>query len=250
MKTKLINIKVEDDQQLVLARDLYKALEVKKRFSAWKEQNFKDFEEGTDFTGVPEGTPVKGGNGNVQYLDDYAVTLDMAKELCMMSKTPKGKEVRQYFIQVEKDWNSPEMIIQRALEISNARVQKLQAQNKNLTLQLEESNKKASYLDVILGTPDLLAITQIAADYGFSARAFNQLLKDVGIQHKVNGQWILYKAYMGKGYVGSKPFTFRDSKGHDRSKPSTYWTQKGRKLIYDVLKENGTLPLIERDDIA
>lgn len=250
METELIKIKVEDNQQLVSARDLHKALEVKKRFSAWKEQNFKDFEEGTDFTGVPEGTPVKGGNGNVQYLDDYAVTLDMAKELCMMSKTAKGKEVRQYFIQVEKNWNSPEMVIQRALEISNARVQKLQAQNKSLTLQLEESNKKASYLDIILGTPDLLAITQIAADYGYSARAFNQLLKEVGIQHKVNGQWILYKAYMGKGYVESKLFPVKDSKGHDRSKQSTYWTQKGRKLIYDVLKENGTLPLIERDDIA
>ncbi|CDR75464.1 phage antirepressor KilAC domain-containing protein [Lactobacillus delbrueckii subsp. bulgaricus] len=250
METKLINIKVEDDQQLVSARDLYKVLEVKKRFSAWKEQNFKDFEEGTDFTGVPEGTPVKGGNGNVQYLDDYAVTLDMAKELCMMSKTAKGKEIRQYFIQVEKNWNSPEMIIQRALEISNARIQELQAQNKSLTLQLEESNKKASYLDIILGTPDLLATTQIAADYGYSARTFNQLLKEVGIQHKVNGQWILYKAYMGKGYVQSKSFAFKDRKGHDRSKPSTYWTQKGRKLIYDVLKENGTLPLIERDDIA
>ena len=250
MEAKLINVKVKSGQQLVSARDLYKALEVKKRFSAWKEQNFKDFEEGTDFTGVPEGTPVKGGNGNVQYLDDYAVTLDMAKELCMMSKTAKGKEIRQYFIQVEKNWNSPEMIIQRALEISNARVQKLQAKNKSLTLQLEESNKKASYLDVILGTPDLLATTQIAADYGFSARTFNQLLKEAGIQHKVNGQWILYKAYMGKGYVQSKSFTFKDNKGHDRSKPSTYWTQKGRKLIYDVLKENGTLPLIERDDIA
>lgn len=248
MDTKLINVEVKNDQQLVSARDLHKALELKNRFSLWAEQNFKLFEEGTDFTSVSTNTVVN--NGAKRELQDYAVTIDMAKELCMMSKTPKGKEVRQYFIQVEKNWNSPEMIIQRALEISNARVKKLQAQNKNLTLQLEESNKKASYLDIILGTPDLLAATQIAADYGLSARAFNQLLKDVGIQHKVNGQWILYKAYMGKGYVGSKPFTFKDSKGHDRSKPSTYWTQKGRKLIYDVLKENGTLPLIERDDIA
>ena len=142
MEAKLINVKVKSGQQLVSARDLYKALEVKKRFSAWKEQNFKDFEEGTDFTGVPEGTPVKGGNGNVQYLDDYAVTLDMAKELCMMSKTAKGKEIRQYFIQVEKNWNSPEMIIQRALEISNARVQKLQAKNKSLTLNLKSPTRR------------------------------------------------------------------------------------------------------------
>lgn len=113
----LIKIKTENDQQLVSARDLHKALEVKKRFSAWKEQNFKDFEEGIDFTGVPKGTPVKGGNGNVQYLDDYYVTVDMAKELCMMSKTPKGKEIRQYFIKVEKAWNDPQMIIQRGYDL-------------------------------------------------------------------------------------------------------------------------------------
>lgn len=251
METKLINVEVKNDQQLVSARDLHKALEVKRRFSAWADDNFKNFEEGTDYTSVLSRTEVQ-NNGGIQQreLQDYAVTIDMAKELCMMSKTAKGKEIRQYFIQVEKNWNSPEMVIQRALEISNARVQKLQVQNKNLTLQLEESNKKASYLDIILGTPDLLTATQIAADYGYSAVAFNKLLKEVGIQHKVNGQWILYKVYMGKGYVESKIFPFKDSKGHDRSKQSTCWTQKGRKLIYDVLKENGTLPLIERDDIA
>lgn len=250
MENQIIKIKVEGDQQLVSARDLHKNLNLVKKFSAWWSQNSKDFEEGIDYTREPQSYLVQKAHGAKELFDDYFLTIDMAKELCMMSKTAKGKDVRQYFIQVEKNWNSPEMIIQRALEISNARVQKLQAQNKNLTLQLEESNKKASYLDVILGTPDLLATTQIAADYGFSARTFNQLLKEAGIQHKVNGQWILYKAYMGKGYVQSKSFTFKDSKGHDRSKPSTYWTQKGRKLIYDVLKENGTLPLIERDDIA
>ena len=148
-----------------------------------------------------------------------------------------------------KNWNSPEMIMNRALQISKARIEKLQLENKSLAIQLEESNKKASYLDLILGTPDLLAITQIAADYGYSAKDFNKLLNKAGIQHKVNGQWILYKVYMGKGYVENKIFTFKDGRGKDRSKPLTYWTQKGRKLIYDVLKENGILPLIERDDI-
>ena len=250
MEAKLINIKVEDGQQLVSARDLHKALEVKRRFSAWIDDNFKNFEEGTDYTSVLLRTEVQ-NNGGVQQrkLQDYAVTIDMAKELCMMSKTPKGKEIRQYFIQVEKQWNSPDMIMQRALEIANARVQKLQAQNKSLTLQLEESNKKASYLDIILGTPDSLAVTQIANDYGMSSIAFNRLLQTVGIQHKVHGQWVLYKAFMGKGYTQSKVYTFEDKQGKEHCKQSTYWTQKGRKLIYDVLKENGTLPLIEREDI-
>lgn len=61
----LIKIQTKNDQQLVSARDLHKALEVKKRFSAWKEQNFKDFEEGVDFMGVPEGTPITSGKGRV-----------------------------------------------------------------------------------------------------------------------------------------------------------------------------------------
>ncbi|AIS73934.1 antirepressor protein [Lactobacillus phage Ldl1] len=246
----LIKIETKDDQQLVSARDLYKELELKRKFSLWVKDNFKDFEEGTDYEGVLTRTPYNPAYPDkLQELQDYAVTIDMAKELCMMSKTSKGKEVRKYFIQVEKNWNSPDMIMQRALEIANARVQKLQMQNKNLTLRLAESNKKASYLDIILGAPDSLAITQIAADYGMSAVAFNKLLQTVGIQHKVNGQWVLYKAFMGKGYIQSKSFTFKDKKGNEHSRLSTYWTQKGRKLIYDALKENGILPLIEREDI-
>lgn len=247
----LIEVQTKDDQQLVSARDLHKGLGLKIRFSLWVSKNFDQFTENEDFTSVSIDTEVQNNGGvQVRKLQDYLLTIDMAKELCMMSKSSKGREVRKYFIQVEKNWNSPEMVMNRALQISKARVEKLEADNKNLALQLEESNKKASYLDVILGTPDLLATTQIAADYGYSAMAFNKLLKSVGIQHKVNGQWILYKVYMGKGYVASKAFTFKDKDGKDRSKTNTYWTQKGRKLIYDVLKENDILPLIERDDIA
>lgn len=201
MENQLISIKVENDQQLVSARELHKSLNLVKKFSAWWRQNSKDFEEGIDYTREPQSYLVQKAHGAKELFDDYFLTLDMAKELCMTSRTPKGKEVRQYFIQVERMWNSPQMIMKRALEISNAQVKQLQMQNKNLTLQLAESNKKASYLDIILGTPDSLAITQIASDYGMSAVAFNKLLQTVGIQHKVNGQWILYKAFMGKGYT-------------------------------------------------
>ena len=244
----LINIQVKNDRQLVSARDLYKALNYQGRFSRWVKQNFSQFEQGEDFMSVQSCTDMP--NGGTKPIQDYLLTIDMAKELCMMSYTEKGKEVRKYFIQVEKNWNSPDMIMHRALEFSKQRISKLETENRALALQLEETNKKASYLDVILGTPDAMATTQIGADYGYTAREFNKLLNRVGIQHKVNGQWILYKAYMGKGYVTTKVFTFKDHKGNDRSKSSTYWTQKGRKLIYDVLKENDILPLIERDDIA
>ena len=246
-----VNFDEKSQRQLVSARDLYNTLNLKVRFSLWVENNFSEFEEDNDYTSVSVDTEVQNNGGiQVRKLKDYLVTLDMAKELCMLSKTKKGKEVRKYFIEVEKAWNSPDMIMHRALEISNKRIAKLENSNKVLSLQLEEANKKASYLDIILGTPDLIAITQIASDYGMGPKKFNDLLHEKGIQHKVNKQWILYKVYMGKGYVANKTYPYKGGNGQDRSRQWTYWTQKGRKLIYDVLKENGILPLIERDDIA
>ena len=244
----LIPIKVENDQQLLSARDLHKGLGLKRQFTDWVKQNFKDFEENTDFVFTPQSVNMP--NGGTKQIKDYFLTIDMAKQLCLMSRTEKGKQYRKYLIDVERKWNDPQEVVKRGYAILQNENTQLKLENKNLTVQLEESNKKASYLDVILGTPDALAITQIAADYGYGAVNFNKLLKQVGIQHKVNGQWILYKVYMGKGYVVSQAFTFKDHYGKDRSKTTTYWTQKGRKLIYDVLKDNDILPLIERDDIA
>ena len=244
----LIPIKVENDQQLLSARDLHKGLGLKKQFTDWVKQNFKDFEENIDFVFTPQSVNMP--NGGTKQIKDYFLTIDMAKQLCLMSRTEKGKQYRKYLIEVERKWNDPQEVVKRGYAILQNENTQLKLENKNLTVQLEESNKKASYLDIILGTPDALAITQIAADYGYGAVNFNKLLKKVGIQHKVNGQWILYKVYMGKGYVVSQAFTFKDHYGKDRSKTTTYWTQKGRKLIYDVLKDNNILLLIERDDIA
>lgn len=244
----LMKVQVKNDRQLVSARDLYKGLGLKGRFSRWFKTNSELFTENEDFYKCTSSTVVN--NGAVRELDDYLLTIEMAKQLAMMARTEKSKLYREYFLDLERKWNSPEMVMHRALEFSNARIKQLKLENENLSIQLEESNKKADYLDVILGTPDALAISQIAADYGYGAVSFNRLLHKVGIQHRVNGQWILYRAYMGKNYVTTKPFVYKDHKGNDRTSLSTYWTQAGRKLIYDVLKENDILPLIERDDIA
>lgn len=134
------------------------------------------------------------------------------------------------------------------LKQKDIRIEEVEAENKNLTIQLEESNKKASYLDLILGDPTPILITQIANDYGYSAVAFNRLLKKLKVQRRVNGQWILYRAFMGKGYTSTKSKTYEDHHGKLRTKIYTVWTQKGRRFIYDILKKNGILPLIERED--
>ena len=101
------------------------AFKVKTRFSQWVEQNFKILEEGYDFTSVVGTTVIN--NGANRKLQDYVLSLDAAKNLAMVSKTNKGKEVRQYFIQVEKDFNSPEKIMARALKIADRKIIKLEA---------------------------------------------------------------------------------------------------------------------------
>lgn len=139
----LIKVQVKNDRQLVSARDLYKGLEIKTRFSLWVKQNFKVFEEGQDFTSVVATTEVQNNGGTQRReLQDYLLTVDTAKELCMMSKTEKGKEVRKYFIQVEKDWNSPDMIMHRALEVSNSRIKLLTAKNQSLANQNKDLQDK------------------------------------------------------------------------------------------------------------
>lgn len=134
------------------------------------------------------------------------------------------------------------------LKQKDIRIEEVETENKNLTIQLEESNKKANYLDLILGDPTPILITQIANDYGYSAVSFNRLLKKLRIQRRVNGQWILYRTYMGKGYTTTKNADYTDRHGNFKTKIYTVWTQKGRRFIYDVLKKNEILPLIEREE--
>ena len=242
----LMRVQVKNDRQLVSARDLHKGLGLKGRFSRWFKTNSELFTENEDFYKCTSSTVVN--NGAVRELDDYLLTIEMAKQLAMMARTEKSKLYREYFLDLERKWNSPEMVMHRALEFSNARIEQLKLENKNLNIQLEESNKKASYLDLILGDPTPILITQIANDYGYSAVAFNRLLKKLKVQRRVNGQWILYRAFMGKGYTSTKSKTYEDHHGKLRTKIYTVWTQKGRRFIYDILKKNGILPLIERED--
>lgn len=245
----LINVTLNENQEpVVSARQLHKSLEVKTRFSQWVEQNFKMFKESEDFSSVVA-TTQQNQYGGVKKLQDYAVTIRMAEHLAMMSKTNKGHEVREYFIQIEKDFNSPEKIMARALKIADRKIISLEHKNEALQLELEEARKQTDYLDLILQTKDMLTTTQIAQDYGMSANKFNQILKQVGIQRKVNGQWILYTKYQGKGYIASRTFDYvgKDNKVH--SKITTVWTQLGRRFIYEKLKDNDIYPLIEQVEL-
>lgn len=121
-----------------------------------------------------------------------------------------------------------------------------QHQVQDLQQTVTEMKPKADYRDLILSSTSAVTITQIAADYNMSAKAMNQLLHDLGIQWKVNDQWVLFTKYMNQGYTRSSTFDFTKSDGQRRTKISTLWTQRGRLFLYNKLKAAGYLPLMEQ----
>ena len=127
------------------------------------------------------------------------MTIDMAKELCMIQRSEKGRQARQYFIQLEKDWNSPEKVMASALQIADRTIRCLQDENAQQKQLLAEFSPKASYYDVVLQTKDVISVGKIAKDYGKSARWLNQLLHDKGVQYKQGDIWLLYQKHAEQG---------------------------------------------------
>lgn len=134
-----------------------------------------------------------------------------------------------------------------ALECTNAT---LAAENERQAQVIAEFEPIRQYVDTILESPDALATSQIAADYGMSAQELNKILRDEGVQHKVNGQWLLYKKHMNKGYTKSKTFQFTHSDGRADTKLHTQWTQKGRLMIHNILENRGIVAMMDRGRVS
>ena len=205
----LINVTLnENNEPIISARQLHKTLEVKTRFSQWVEQNFKMFKENEDFTSVVGTTLVN--NGAVRELQDYAVTIRMAEHLAMMSKTSKGHEVREYFIQIEKDYNSPEKIMARALLMADKKVHKLEAQ-------IEADRPKVLFADAVSASKSSCLIGELA-----------KILKQNGIDI---GQNKLFQWLRSNGYLISR-------RGESWNQP----TQKSMQLGLFELKKDKYQP--------
>ena len=182
-----------------------------------------------------------------QIQHDHQITVSMAKEIAMLQRNERGKIARQYFIKIEEQWNSPDAIMQRALTIANARVKMLQETVTSQTQQIAVLQPKASYYDVCLQTQDAITIGKIAKDYGFSAQKMNNELHKRGIQYKQGDAWLLYQKYANGGYTVTKSNLYEDEYGNKHSRMHTYWTQKGRLFIYNLLKQDNIVPLIENN---
>lgn len=244
----LIKVDYTHDRPAVSARDLHEFLEVGADYRHWFPRMCEyGFAEGQDFNPVKiDRVQQEGGRLVNRTVEDAAVTIDMAKEICMLQRNEKGKIARQYFLQLEKDWNSPEKVMARALQIADRKIKALETENAAQKQVIAEFAPIRQYVDEILSSPGTLATSQIAADYGMSARKLNKILHEEGLQRNVNGQWILYAKYMNQGYTKSKTIQITRSDGRPDTVLHTEWTQKGRIMIHEILQKRGISALMDR----
>ena len=165
---------------------------------------------------------------------------------------PSIRKTGQYSANVPQTFSQALMLAARQQEEIERQKAALAQQGEEivkLSNEVMTMKPKATYYDLILNNPSTVTITQIAQDYGMSAKKFNQILSDFRIQHKVNKQWILYADNINKGYVQSKPTNIPLANGTEKVVYNTEWTQKGRIFLYEKLKRNGILPMIENKEL-
>lgn len=218
----LLKINTTDSERItVSARDLHEALEVKTQFKDWFPRMCEyGFEDGKDFCSfLSEST---GGRPS----QDAQITVDMAKEIAMLQRTEKGKEVRKYFIQVEKEWNSPERVMARALTIANKTIETLKIEN-------SEMKPKADYFDNLVERNLLTNFRDTAKELGLrQTDLINNLIEDGYVYRDQKSK---LKPYAKYGKTGKGLFELKEFSRNDHSDIQTLITPKGRetfRLLY------------------
>ena len=199
--------------------------------------------------------PIQGPLGGTQQMT--IINESGLYSLILKSKLPSAKKFKRWVTsevlpairkhggyltqeKIEEALLNPDTIIQLATTLKQER-EKVAV----LEQQVAEYEPKIGYLDMILATTDTVATSQIAADYGMSAIALNRLLHDLGVQHKVGKQWLLYKKHMNQGYTKSETTLIPMADGTEKAVMNTKWTQKGRIFIYELLKKHDYFPQLD-----
>jgi len=212
----LIKVTEQNGEQLVSARELYEFLELdKSQWARWTKKNIEEiFEENQEYQRLDI---VSNGNNTTEYI----LKLDVAKELAMLSRSEKGKEIRKYFIELEKAWNSPEKIMARALQIANHQIETYKQQ-------IEYQKPLVEFADKMLGSKDSLLI-----------RVYAKLLNDEGLKI---GEKKLYSWFRDNGYLNKNNEPYQQYMEYFEVKVSTYDTPFGTKTnTTTLIKPKGQL---------
>ncbi|MFR6676695.1 phage antirepressor KilAC domain-containing protein [Hominisplanchenecus sp.] len=155
----LLKINYETEQPTVSARELHEGLEINTRFNDWFSRMTEyGFENGKDFYSKMSKTSETGGRPAV----DYQISIDMAKQICMIQRNEKGRQYRQYFLDLEKAWNTPEQIFARALKMADQQIEKLKASNASLVEDIQRMRPKEVFADAVSVSNTCILIGELA----------------------------------------------------------------------------------------
>ena len=170
------------------------------------------------------------------------------EEVGLIRETAVEGRKRTYVLTDEGRARYEEELVRLRSCLADAEEEKLalRAENEQQRQAIAEFQPLRQYIDTILSSTGAIATTQIAADYDISAKQLNKILHEEGLQHCVNGQWILYRRHMGKGYTKSETIPITRSDGRTDTRIYTKWTQKGRILIHEILTRRGILAVMDR----
>lgn len=239
-------IKVNSETMTVSARDLHKALGIAERFSLWASR-YSDLMNEYGVTPVGKPTEVH-NNGGIQIMEltDYDLPVDLAKHICMMSKTQKGKEIRQYFIDLEKVWNTPEQVMARALKIANQTIESLKVTATRQAERIEEMRPKEIFADAVSASHTSILIGDLAKlicqnGYQIGQKRLFQWLRAKGYLIKSGASYNMpTQRYVEQGLFEVKESNIQNPDGSIRITRTTKVTGKGQ--VYFVNKFMGAEP--------
>ncbi len=226
----LIKVNYDSDRPTILGRDLHEFLEVDTPYRIWFPRMCEyGFVENVDFIGFEQiCTKPQGGRPS----QDHQLTIDMAKEICMLQRSEKGKIARQYFIQLEKAWNTPEMIMSRALKMAERQLKQLQIVNAELTVDNQIMKPKADYFDELVDRETLTNFRETAKLFDVKEREFINFLIDKKYIYKDKKGKLVPYANKNNGLFATKE-TYNEKTNW--SGTQTLITPKGReafRLLY------------------
>lgn len=224
-----VNVNEETGDSIVSGRELHEKLKIKTPYKKWMDRMIEyGFVENTDFVTVGQKCPI--ANGGYQTQTDHIMKLDMAKEIAMIQRTPEGKAIRQYLIEIEKVWNSPEKIMERALIIANNNI-------RNLTVKVEELTPKAEVYDTFIEKEHTLGFRELkkeiisATDLNIKEEKFKEVLRALNL---ITSKKVKATSYaVRNGYAVTKDVdTNTGTRTQDR------FTMSARDLVLDYINEN------------
>ena len=242
----LLKINYEAEQPTVSARDLHEALEINTRFNDWFSRMAEyGFENGVDFNLLKNEKVRLEGNREVKRdIMDYQISVDMAKQICMIQRSEKGKQYRQYFIDLEKAWNTPEQIFARALKMADQKIEKLKETNAGLLEDVERMRPKEIFADAVKASTGSILIGDLAkllrqngVDTG-QKRLFEQLRNEGYLMKTGSSRNMPKQKYVANGFFQIKETVISNPDGSVRMTKTTKVTGKGQQYFLNKYLKN------------